>query len=67
MAYLDGGPWKGELPIISSVFYEQWLISGSRGVAVEQAVPADSLTDGEECWISNGVRGFIAAVVQLKQ
>lgn len=36
-------------------------------MAVEQAVSADSLADGEECWISNGVRGFIAAVVRLKQ
>ncbi|KAL7897569.1 aminotransferase [Trichoderma sp. SZMC 28014] len=43
----------------------RWALE--RGVAVEQAVPADSLRDGEECWISNGVRGFIAAVVRLKQ
>ncbi|KAL7942195.1 aminotransferase [Trichoderma barbatum] len=43
----------------------RWALE--RGLAVEQTVAASSLVDGEECWISNGVRGFIAGVVRLKQ
>ncbi|EHK26323.1 uncharacterized protein TRIVIDRAFT_63642 [Trichoderma virens Gv29-8] len=43
----------------------RWALE--RGLAIEQPVPASSLVDGEECWISNGVRGFIAGVVRLKQ
>ncbi|KAH6604648.1 hypothetical protein Trco_006355 [Trichoderma cornu-damae] len=43
----------------------RWALE--RGLAVEQAVPADSFVDGEECWISNGVRGFIAGVVRLQE
>ncbi|KAM9877065.1 hypothetical protein VDGE_00280 [Verticillium dahliae] len=35
----------------------RWALE--RGIAIEEAVLADSLVDGEECWISNGVRGFI--------
>ncbi|KAH7342353.1 aminotransferase [Rhexocercosporidium sp. MPI-PUGE-AT-0058] len=34
----------------------RWAIE--EGYAVEGIVRVDSLTDGEECWISNGVRGF---------
>ncbi|ORY57273.1 aminotransferase [Pseudomassariella vexata] len=30
-----------------------------RNLVVEEVVPVRSLKDGEECWISNGVRGFI--------
>ncbi|KAL1998372.1 hypothetical protein VTN02DRAFT_6325 [Thermoascus thermophilus] len=36
-----------------------------RGFCVEQVVRAAELVDGEECWLSNGVRGFIRAVVVL--
>jgi hypothetical protein len=28
-------------------------------------VKVDSLVDGEECWISNGVRGFLPGKVKL--
>jgi 4-amino-4-deoxychorismate lyase len=42
----------------------RWALEN--GLAVEQTISVDSLTDGEECWISNGVRGFIAAVVSIK-
>ncbi|KAL7824132.1 aminotransferase [Trichoderma gracile] len=42
----------------------RWALE--RGLAAEQVVPANSLIDGEECWISNGVRGFIAGVVRLE-
>lgn len=37
------------------------------GFCVEQVVRAEELVDGEECWLSNGVRGFIRAVVVLKR
>lgn len=39
----------------------------ARGLVVEEAVKADSLLHGEECWISNGTRGFVPAVVSLGQ
>ncbi|KAG7150939.1 hypothetical protein HYQ46_000068 [Verticillium longisporum] len=42
----------------------RWALE--RGIAIEQAVLADSLVDGEECWISNGVRGFIFGRVSLR-
>ena len=32
---------------------------------VEGIVTVDSLKDGEECWISNGVRGFQLGKVKL--
>ncbi|KND87064.1 hypothetical protein TOPH_08304 [Tolypocladium ophioglossoides CBS 100239] len=41
----------------------RWALE--RGLAVEHVVPVDSLTEGEECWISNGVGGFRRAVVSL--
>jgi hypothetical protein len=37
----------------------------ARALAVEQEIKADQLVDGEECYLSNGVRGFRAAVVRL--
>ncbi|KAK3901478.1 aminotransferase [Staphylotrichum tortipilum] len=41
----------------------RWALE--RGVAVEETVLAESLVDGEECWLSNGVRGFFFARVKL--
>ncbi|KAI2638986.1 aminotransferase [Hypomontagnella submonticulosa] len=41
----------------------RWALE--RGIAAEQVVLADSLFDGEECWISNGLRGFIYGKVKL--
>ncbi|KAJ3472838.1 hypothetical protein NLG97_g10686 [Lecanicillium saksenae] len=38
-----------------------------RNLAVEEPIKAKDLIDGEECWISNGVSGFIAAQVQLRK
>ncbi|KAI5462560.1 aminotransferase [Mariannaea sp. PMI_226] len=35
------------------------------GLAKEQVIMADSLVDGEECWLSNGIRGFIWAKISL--
>lgn len=32
---------------------------------VEGVVKVDSLVDGEECWISNGVRGFLPGIVKF--
>lgn len=37
------------------------------GFCIEQVVRVEDLVDGEECWLSNGVRGFIPAVVVLKR
>ncbi|KAH7149551.1 aminotransferase [Dactylonectria estremocensis] len=42
----------------------RWALQ--RGLATEQVVRASSLVDGEECWISNGVRGFIYAKLSLE-
>ncbi|PQE04816.1 aminodeoxychorismate lyase protein [Rutstroemia sp. NJR-2017a BBW] len=41
----------------------RWAIE--RGLCTEGVVKVDSLTEGEECWVSNGVRGFIFGKVQL--
>ncbi|KAI5926953.1 aminotransferase [Camillea tinctor] len=41
----------------------RWALE--RNLATEQVVPVASLTDGEECWISNGIRGFISGKVKL--
>lgn len=41
----------------------RWALE--KGLCVEGVVKADSLVDGEECWISNGVRGFIWGRVSL--
>ncbi|KAI1808158.1 aminotransferase [Daldinia bambusicola] len=41
----------------------RWALE--RNLAVEEVVPADSLVNGEECWISNGLRGFIFGTVKL--
>ncbi|PHH68026.1 hypothetical protein CDD83_6297 [Cordyceps sp. RAO-2017] len=43
----------------------RWALE--RALAVEETVLVDSLADGEECWISNGVSGFRRAVVQLSK
>jgi 4-amino-4-deoxychorismate lyase len=37
------------------------------GFCVQQVILAEDLVDGEECWLSNGVRGFIPAVIVLKR
>ncbi|KAI1418630.1 aminotransferase [Hypoxylon sp. FL1857] len=36
-----------------------------RNLVVEQVVLSDSLVEGEKCWISNGLRGFIFGKVKL--
>ncbi|KAI0433548.1 putative 4-amino-4-deoxychorismate protein [Xylaria sp. FL1042] len=41
----------------------RWALE--RNLVVEDVVHSDSLVDGEECWISNGVRGFIHCKVKL--
>ncbi|KAJ5574050.1 uncharacterized protein N7459_008477 [Penicillium hispanicum] len=33
----------------------------------EQAITAAELVDGEECWLSNGVRGFMRGVIMMNQ
>ncbi|ESA42678.1 hypothetical protein GE21DRAFT_8238 [Neurospora crassa] len=41
----------------------RWALE--RGIAVEQVVRANSLVDEEECWLSNGGRGFYFGKVKL--
>ncbi|TVY80495.1 Aminodeoxychorismate lyase [Lachnellula suecica] len=41
----------------------RWALE--KGFCVEGVVNVDSLVDGEECWISNGVRGFLPGKVKL--
>ncbi|KAI1851048.1 hypothetical protein JX266_003713 [Neoarthrinium moseri] len=36
-----------------------------RGIAAEEVILASSITDGEFCWLSNGVRGFMPGFVRL--
>ncbi|KAI9743901.1 MAG: hypothetical protein M1818_002635 [Claussenomyces sp. TS43310] len=41
----------------------RWLLE--RGLCEEEVVGRTSLVDGEECWISNGVRGLIWGRIEL--
>lgn len=41
----------------------RWLLA--EGLVKEEVVEVDSLRDGEECWLSNGVRGMIYGRVKL--
>jgi len=41
----------------------RWALE--RGLCVEGVVRVDELVDGEECWISNGVKGFMLGNVKL--
>lgn len=41
----------------------RWAVE--KGFCVEGSVNGDDLVNGEECWISNGVRGFIFGKVKL--
>ncbi|XXH03508.1 TOM (translocase of outer membrane) complex component [Hypoxylon texense] len=41
----------------------RWALE--RNLVTEQVVFADSLVDGEDCWISNGLRGFICGKVKI--
>ncbi|KAI9900309.1 hypothetical protein N3K66_004571 [Trichothecium roseum] len=41
----------------------RWALE--RDLAVEEEVPIESLVDGEECWISNGARGFQCATLTM--
>jgi 4-amino-4-deoxychorismate lyase len=41
----------------------RWLLKN--GLCEEEAVSSGSLVDGEECWLSNGVRGLIWGKVKL--
>jgi 4-amino-4-deoxychorismate lyase len=43
----------------------RWALE--KGLAVEGVVTYQSLVDGEECWISNGVRGFVFGTVQVPE
>ncbi|KAI9055117.1 hypothetical protein LZ554_000082 [Drepanopeziza brunnea f. sp. 'monogermtubi'] len=43
----------------------RWALE--KGLCVEGIVKVDSLIDGEECWISNGVRGFQYGKIRLHE
>ncbi|KXX80031.1 Aminodeoxychorismate lyase [Madurella mycetomatis] len=43
----------------------RWALE--KGLAVEDTVLAGSLADGEECWLSNGARGFFFGRVKMSQ
>ncbi len=43
----------------------RWALK--QGLCVEEVVLASDVKDGEECYLSNGVRGFFRARVQLQQ
>jgi hypothetical protein len=62
--------WRGErwiTPPVSSGGQagttRRWLLEN--GLCEEEAVSSGSLVDGEECWVSNGVRGLIWGKVKL--
>jgi len=42
----------------------RWAVE--KRFCVEASVKVDELIDGEECWISNGVRGFIFGRIKLR-
>ncbi|ERT03019.1 hypothetical protein HMPREF1624_01323 [Sporothrix schenckii ATCC 58251] len=42
----------------------RWALE--RKLAVEEEVKADSLQHGEECWLSNGVRGYLFGKISLQ-
>ncbi|KAK8014171.1 aminotransferase [Apiospora arundinis] len=41
----------------------RWALE--RGLAIEEPILAANLVNGEECWLSNGARGFLPGRVQL--
>ncbi|KAK3996766.1 aminotransferase [Cladorrhinum sp. PSN332] len=55
----DGGSWEGGQDGTS----RRWALES--GIVSEGKVLADSLVDGEECWLSNGARGFFLGRVRL--
>lgn len=38
----------------------------ARGMCREESVRADSIVDGEEVWLSNGLRGFIPGIIKIR-
>lgn len=62
----DDGPWNGK----KSTYQHIKLLIPTHdyvysGIAEEEDVRVDSLIDGEECWLSNGVRGFLFGKIRL--
>ena len=39
----------------------------AQGFCAEEVIPRSTLVDGEECWLSNGVRGFMRGTVVLRR
>ncbi|KAK3685883.1 putative 4-amino-4-deoxychorismate protein [Podospora appendiculata] len=42
----------------------RWALQS--GLACEEAIPVDSVVDGEECWLSNGGRGFMFGRIKMR-
>ncbi|KAK4229633.1 aminotransferase [Podospora fimiseda] len=53
----DGGSWEGGQDGTS----RRWALES--GIVSEDKILVDSLKDGEECWLSNGARGFFLGKV----
>jgi hypothetical protein len=64
MGRLGDGCWKGKSPRAYDATQET-INMLCRHFAVEEEVRRDSIQDGEECWLSNGVRGFISGRIKL--
>jgi branched-subunit amino acid aminotransferase/4-amino-4-deoxychorismate lyase len=73
--------FRRRIPPSAHGVHEHWvtpaLISGGNAgttrryaldhqFCVEQVIRVEELVDGEECWLSNAVRGFIPAVIVLQ-
>jgi hypothetical protein len=65
----DDGLWiKSKFQISCSYIRSRCTLTDSVSrLCVEAVVKADELINGEECWISNGVRGFQFGKVKLSQ
>lgn len=42
------------------------MADGYSALVVEEEVKVESVVDGEECWLSSGVRGFIFGKIKLQ-
>jgi hypothetical protein len=65
----EDGLWiKGKAHFLSTYILSMSKRADSVSrLCVEGVVKVDELIDGEECWISNGVRGFQFGKVKLSQ
>ena len=62
-----GGLWRGKRDQTLSGFWRRRRSSFSRKLAFEEPTKAVSIRDGEECWLSNGARGFFVGRVSIQE